>query len=346
MDTQQQQQTVAREETALQEQAQAPFPQGEDKDTLIHYYYQMLLIRRFEEKAGEMYTKAKIGGYCHLNLGEEATVVGFCAGLEPMDYVYTNYREHGYAIGRGISPNAVMAELFGKETGTSHGRGGSMHLFDINHHFMGGYGIVGGQIPLATGAGFALAYRNSHEITACQMGEGTTNGGPFYESLNLAKIYHLPVVYFVVNNQYGMGLRVEKGSAVSEIYRKACAFDMYSERVDGNDLLAVRDAVRRAAMLAREQHEPSLIEAVSFRFRGHSVVDPDRYRNQQEVQQGRALDPVPAFAARLKAAGFIDDQGLDEIEKRVDQEVNDAVKFADESPNPPVDELFDCIYAE
>lgn len=345
MDTQQQQQAVAHEETALQEQAEAPFPQSEDKDTLIHYYHQMLLIRRFEEKAGEMYTKAKIGGYCHLNLGEEATVVGFCAGLEPMDYVYTNYREHGYAIGRSISPDAVMAELFGKETGTSHGRGGSMHLFDINRHFMGGYAIVGGQIPLATGAGFALAYRNSHEVVACQMGEGTTNGGPFYESLNLAKIYHLPVIYFVVNNQYGMGLRVEKGSAVSEIYRKACAFDMYSERVDGNDVLAVRDAVRRAAKLAREQHEPSLIEAVSFRFRGHSVVDPDRYRSQEEVKKGRSLDPIPAFAARLKAAGFIDDQGLDEIEKRVDQEVNDAVKFADESPNPSLDELFDYIYA-
>lgn len=345
MDTQQQQQAVAHEETALQEQAQAPFPQGEDKDTLIDYYHQMLLIRRFEEKAGEMYTKAKIGGYCHLNLGEEATVVGFCSGLEPMDYVYTNYREHGYAIGRGISPDAVMAELFGKETGCSHGRGGSMHLFDINRHFMGGYAIVGGQIPLATGAGFALAYRNAHEVVACQMGEGTTNGGPFYESLNLAKIYHLPVIYFVVNNQYGMGLRVEKGSAVSEIYRKACAFDMYSERVDGNDLLAVRDAVRRGAQLAREQHEPSLIEAVSFRFRGHSVVDPDRYRSEEEVKKGRALDPIPAFAARLKAAGFIDDQGLDEIEKRVEQEVNDAVKFADESPDPPLNELFDYIYA-
>ena len=345
MDTQQQQQAVAQEEAAQRERTQAPFPQGEDKDTLIHYYYQMLLIRRFEEKTGEMYTKARIGGYCHLNLGEEATVVGFCAGLEPTDYVYTNYREHGYAIGRGISPDAVMAELFGKETGCSHGRGGSMHLFDINRRFMGGYAIVGGQVPLATGAAFAVAYRGSHEVVACQMGEGTTNGGPFYESLNLAKIYHLPAIYFVVNNQYGMGLRVEKGSAVSEIYRKACAFDMYSERVDGNDVLAVRDAMRRAAKLGREQHEPSLIEAVSFRFRGHSVVDPDRYRSAEEVKQGRSLDPIPAFAERLKASGFIDDQGLEEIEQRVDQEVAAAVQFADESPDPSVDELFDYMYA-
>lgn len=320
-------------------------PKGESRDTLLHYYHQMVLIRRFEEKAGEMYTKAKIGGYCHLNLGEEATVVGFCEGLEPTDYVYTNYREHGYALGRGITPEAVMAELFGKETGTSHGRGGSMHLFDIKKHFMGGYGIVGGQIPLATGAAFAVSYRGSHEVVVCQMGDGTTNGGPFYESLNLAKIYHLPIIYFVVNNLYGMGLRVEKGSAVSELYRKACAFDMYSERIDGNDVFAVRDAMRRAAKIAREQHEPCLIEAVSFRFRGHSVVDPDRYRNPEEVQKGRANDPIAALAAHMKDAQLIDDQGLQKIEEQVEQEVAHAVKFADESPDPSIDGLFDFIYA-
>src|SRR2546421_8784499 len=209
----------------------------------------MVLVRRFEEKTGEMYQKAHIGGYCHLNLGEEATVVGFCEGLEPTDYVYTNYREHGYAIGRGISPDAVMAELFGKATGCSSGRGGSMHLFDINRRFMGGYAIVGGQIPLATGAAFAVAYRGSHEVVACQMGEGTTNGGPFYESLNLAKIYHLPIIYFVVNNQYGMGLRVEKGSAGRGNFRKGCAFDIESEGVDGTEVLALCQAWRRAARM-------------------------------------------------------------------------------------------------
>src|SRR6266852_2106861 len=330
---------------SVHDQAQASIPRDEDRDTLLHYYYQMVLIRQFEEKAAEMYAKAKIGGYCHLNLGEEATVVGFCAGLEPSDYVYTNYREHGYAIGRGISPNAVMAELFGKETGCSHGRGGSMHLFDIERHFMGGYAIVGGQVPLATGAAFAISYRGSHEVVACQMGEGTTNGGPFYESLNLAKIYQLPIIYFVVNNQYGMGLRVEKGSAVSEIFRKACAFDMRSERVDGNDVLAVRDALRTAARFAREQHEPSLIEAVSYRLRGHSVVDPDRYRNPEEVKAGRANDPITTFAARLKAAGLVDDQGLQKIEEQVNREVEHAVQFAEQSPYPPLEGLFDYIYA-
>jgi pyruvate dehydrogenase E1 component alpha subunit len=337
LDTKRNQQTDVQGVTATPEQSRAHIPKEEDRETLLSYYHQMLLIRRFEEKAGEMYTKAKIGGYCHLNLGEEATVVGFCAGLESDDYVYTNYREHGYAIGRGIAPGVVMAELFGKETGCSLGRGGSMHLFDLSRRFMGGYAIVGGQIPLATGAAFAVAYRDAHEVVACQMGEGTTNNGAFHESLNLAKIYHLPLVYFVVNNLYGMGLRVEKGSAVSEIYRKACAYDMASWRVDGNDVLAVRDAVRHAATLAREQHEPSLVEAVSFRFRGHSVVDPDRYRDREEVQQGRAADPITAFAERLREAGLLDENGVRGIEERVQREVDEAVQFADESPFPSVE---------
>jgi pyruvate dehydrogenase E1 component alpha subunit len=349
LDTKSNQQTDVQIDTSAPEKTQVPIPKEEDRDTLLSYYHQMLLIRRFEEKAGEMYTKAKIGGYCHLNLGEEATVVGFCTGLEPEDYVYTNYREHGYAIGRGITPGVVMAELFGKETGCSLGRGGSMHLFDVHRRFMGGYAIVGGQLLLATGAAFAVAYRDSREVVACQMGEGTTNNGAFHESLNLAKVYQLPLVYFVVNNLYGMGLRVEKGSAVSEIYRKACAYDMASWRVDGNDVLAVRDAVRKAAKLAREQHEPSLVEAVSFRFRGHSVVDPDRYRDKQEVQQGRDSDPITSFAKRLMEAGLLDDNSVHETEERVQRDVDEAVTFADESPYPSVEEfmqgLQDYVYA-
>src|SRR3989440_612421 len=344
MDTRKQKQSDGQSASSVRDRTSAALPQGEDRDTLISYYHQMLLIRRFEEKTGEMYTRARIGGYCHLNLGEEATVVGFCAGLEPEDYVYTNYREHGYAIGRGIPPKAVMAELFGKETGVSHGRGGSMHLFDLKRHFMGGYGIVGGQLPLATGAGFALAYRGSSEIVACQMGDGTTNTGAFHESLNLAKIYNLPIIYFVVNNLYGMGLRVEQGSAVSELYRKACAYDMQSWRVDGNDVLAVRDVMRTAAALAREKHEPSLVEAVSFRFRGHSVVDPDRYRNKEEVQKGRASDPIAAFAARLTEAGLLDENGAHEIDERAQRDVDAAVTFAEESPFPSVEEFMSDLY--
>ena len=349
MDTKRKQQPDVRNAASVNDQTHSTIPEGEDRDTLLNYYRQMVLIRHFEEKAGEMYTKARIGGYCHLNLGEEATVVGFCAGLEPADYVYTNYREHGYAIGRGISPDAVMAELFGKETGCSHGRGGSMHLFDLERRFMGGYAIVGGQLPLATGAAFAVAYRGSHEVVTCQMGDGTTNTGAFHESLNLAKIYSLPIIYFVVNNQYGMGLRVEQGSAVSELYRKACAYNMRSERVDGNDVLAVRDAVRNAANVAREQHEPSLIEAVSYRFAGHSVVDPDRYREKEVVQEAREHDPIPAFASRLISAGLLSEQEAHEIDERAQQEVDAAVKFADESPDPSVEAfmqgLEDYVYA-
>ncbi|GAC1431441.1 MAG: pyruvate dehydrogenase (acetyl-transferring) E1 component subunit alpha [Ktedonobacteraceae bacterium] len=335
--------------TSVSEQIHKPLPEGVERDTLLTFYSQMVLMRRFEEKTGEMYNKARIGGYCHLNLGEEATVVGFCEGLEPTDYVYTNYREHGYALGRGISPGAVMAELFGKDTGCSRGRGGSMHLFDRDRHFMGGYAIVGGQLPLATGAAFAIAYRGSQEVVACQMGDGTTNTGAFHESLNLAKIYQLPIVYFVVNNLYGMGLRVEKGSAVSELYRKACAYDMPSWRVDGNDVLAVRDAMRTAAKLAREQHQPSLVEAVSFRFRGHSVVDPDRYRDKEEVHQGRSYDPIEAFASRLMQAGILDENAGREIEEHAQQEVDAAVTFAEESPYASVEEfmgnLYEYVYA-
>jgi pyruvate dehydrogenase E1 component subunit alpha len=349
VDTTSKPQADAQDAASVREQTYPPLPEGVDRETLLDSYYQMVLVRRFEEKTGEMYQKARIGGYCHLNLGEEATVVGFCQGLEPADYVYTNYREHGYAIGRGISPGAVMAELFGKDTGCSRGRGGSMHLFDLERHFMGGYAIVGGQIPLATGAAFAISYRGSSEVVACQMGDGTTNTGAFHESLNLAKIYYLPIVYFVVNNLYGMGMRVEQGSAVSELYRKACAYDMQSWRVDGNDVLAVRDAMRNAAALAREKHEPSLVEAVSFRFRGHSVVDPDRYRDKEEVQKGREYDPITAFAARLTAAGLLDENGSREIDERVQHEVDEAVKFAEESPYASVEEfmqgLEEYVYA-
>ena len=319
--------------------------ENEDRNTLVRYYHQMLFLRHFEEKSAEMYNKARIGGYCHLNLGEEATVVGFCEGLEPEDYVYTNYREHGYALNRGLSADSVMAELFGKVTGCAHGRGGSMHMFDAERHFMGGYGIVGGQLPLATGAAFALNYHNKPQVVACQMGDGATNGGPFHESLNMAKIYHLPIIFFVVNNGYGMGLAADKGSAVAELYRKGCAYDINSVRVDGNDVLAVRDAMRSAARLAREEREPSLIEAVSYRFRGHSVIDPDRYRNREEVERGRAQDPIPAFAKRLLDAGFLDDAGLAQIEEQALQELDAAVKFAEESPFPPVESLFDFIYA-
>src|ERR1051325_10926846 len=208
---------------------------GEEPEKLQHYYYQMLLRRRFEERASEMYTKAKIGGYCHLNLGEEATIVGLMAALEPEDYIFTNYREHGYIIARGVAPGPVMAELFGKETGVSKGRGGSMHLFDADTHFMGGYAIVGGQVPLATGAAYALKYQEKPGVVLCQVGDATTNIGAWYESLNLAKLWKLPVIFFIVNNGYGMGTTVAEGSSEPDLYKKGSSFRIHGEQVDGTD---------------------------------------------------------------------------------------------------------------
>jgi pyruvate dehydrogenase E1 component alpha subunit len=317
----------------------------EKPDVLVGYYRQMVLMRRFEERTAEMYTRAKIGGYCHLNLGEEATVVGLMAALEPTDYLFTNYREHGYALAKGIEPGRVMAELFGKETGVSRGRGGSMHLFDTRTRLLGGYAIVGGQLPLATGAALAISYRGGTEVVMCQMGDGTTNIGAFHESLNLAAIWRLPVVFVVVNNQLGMGTTVEAASAEPELWKRACAYRMEAERVDGNDVLAVRDAARRAAERARTGEGPTLLEAVSFRLRGHSVVDPARYRSKEDAEASQAADPLPAFRARLIEAGLLDEAGAAALEAEAEREVDEAIAFADQSPDPSPSQLFAYTYA-
>ncbi len=310
------------------------------------YYYQMLLIRRFEERAREMYTRAKIGGYCHLNLGEEATIVGLMAALQKEDYIFTNYREHGYILARGEDPGPVMAELFGRETGVSGGRGGSMHLFDSSKHFMGGYGIVGGQVPLATGAAYALKYKEDPGVVLCQAGDSTTNIGPWYESLNLAKLYQLPIIYFIVNNGYGMGTSVEEHSSEPDLYKKGASFRIHGEQVDGTDVLAVRDAVRRLRERAEKEKEPAILEVVSFRFMGHSVIDPDRYRDQEEVKRNRQqFDPISAFAERLQEAGFADEAWLKETASRVDHEVQAAIDFADKSEPPKMKDLYQYMYA-
>ena len=317
------------------------------KDDLRDLYYQMLLIRRFEEKVGEMYTRAKMGGYVHLNIGEEATVVGAIASLGPQDYLFTSYREHGHAIARGVEPKYVMAELYGKATGTSRGRGGSMHLFDKQRHFFGGYAIVAGQLPLAVGTALASDYRRSDAATLCVFGEGATNIGAFHESLNLAKIWHLPVVFFCVNNLYGMGTAVTRASAVAEIYRKAAAYDMVGEQVNGMDVLAVREATAKALRRAREEREPTLLEALTYRYRGHSMADPARYRTEEEVRQWRERDPIGNFQHRLLAAGVLREDEVGQIEERVNHEVEEAVEFAENSPDPdPATELYKYMYAE
>lgn len=326
--------------------------QGESKtdpDELRDYYRQMTLIRVFEQKAAEMYTRAKIGGYCHLNLGEEATVVGLIAALIPSDYLFTSYRDHGYALARGAEPGRVMAELFGRAEGVSGGRGGSMHLYDTRLKLLGGYGIVGGQIPPATGAALALAYRGEpgpdSDAVMCLLGDGATNIGAFHESLNLASVWRLPILYVIVNNGLGMGTSVEAAAGEPELFRRGASYRIPGHRVDGNDVLAVRDAALEALRRVRGEHQPMLLEAVSYRLRGHSVVDPARYRTDQETARLRALDPVPALRARLIDAGVLDEQAAGEIDADAEQIVADAVDFADRAPAPDQEALFDYVYA-
>lgn len=322
---------------------------GDSKETLRDFYAQMVLVRTFEQRAAEMYQRAKIGGYCHLNLGEEATVVGLMAALDARDYLFTTYREHGYALCRGMAPGPVMAELFGRSTGVSGGRGGSMHLFDSKLRFLGGYGIVGGQIPPATGAALALTYRGDPgpdaEAVMCLMGDGTTNIGSFHESLNLAGLWRLPIVYVIVNNGLGMATPVEKASAEPDLYKRGCSYRIPGERVDGDDVIAVREAATAMLDRARTERQPGLLEAMSYRLRGHSVVDPARYRSKEEIERLRSLDPVPVFRTSLVAAGILDEEAARRIEERAAKDVDDAVRFADESPEPKVEELFAYAYA-
>jgi pyruvate dehydrogenase E1 component alpha subunit len=309
----------------------------------------MVLVREFELRASEMYARAKIGGYCHLNLGEEATVVGLMAALQERDYLFTTYRDHGYAIVRGMEPGAVMAELFGKSTGVVGGRGGSMHMFDADLRMLGGYGIVGGQIPPATGAAFAIDYRSKAgkkaEAVMCLMGDATTNIGAFHESLNLAGLWKLPIVYVIVNNRLGMGTPVELSSAEPDLYKRGSAYRIPGERVDGDDPIAVRDAALAALEKARVDRQPSILETMSFRLKGHSVVDPARYRSKEDNEEAQANDPVPAFRNRLIRDGVLDEKAADGIHDAVEKRVTDAVEFADASPDPDPSELFDAVYA-
>ena len=317
-----------------------------DKASLLKLYREMLLIRRFEEKTAEMYQAAKIGGFCHLNIGEEATIVGAISSLRPQDYVYSTYREHGHALAKGVDPNAVMAELFGKETGTSHGRGGSMHLFSQEHRFYGGYAIVGQALPIACGTAYAISYEEKDEVVMSIFGDGATNIGAFHESLNVAKLWHLPIVFVCVNNLYGMGTAVNRASAVTEIWKKACAYGMTGERVDGMDVLAVRRITDQLVAQAREKHEPSLLECVTYRYRGHSMSDPDTYRGKDEVKEWQSRDGILSLGDYMKKQKMLDDQEIQKIDEEITATVEAAVKFADESPEPDPKDLYRDVYAE
>jgi pyruvate dehydrogenase E1 component alpha subunit len=316
-------------------------------ETLVDYYRQMMLIRRFEEKCQEMYTKAKIGGFLHLYIGEEATGVGAVAALEPQDHIFTHYRDHGHAIARGLDINPLMAELFGKVTGCSKGLGGSMHFADASKHFWGGYAIVGAHLTLACGVALACKMQKTNGVVMVFFGDGATNGGEFYESLNFAQLWKLPVVFVCENNLYAMGTPLDVHSSVTEIYRKACAFDMMAERVDGNDLLVMREASMRAAEHARSGKGPVLLEAMTYRFRGHSAQDTQKYRSKEDVEKHRAGDPIDTFRRYLVEHGIATDKALDAIDEKVDDEVEESVRFAEESPEPGHEWIMQSgVYAE
>lgn len=317
-----------------------------DPKELLRLHHQMVLIRRFEEKVTEMYTRAKIGGYCHLNIGEEGAVVGSISALSDRDYILTSYREHGHAIARGMDPRNVMAELFGKETGVVHGRGGSMHLMDVSRRFMGGWAIVGAHLPIAAGAALAINYRGGDEVVATYLGEGATNIGAFHETLNAAKLWKLPILFIVVNNLYEMGTPVAQTSAIPEQYRKAQTYEIPSEQVDGMDVLAVREATERALAHTRSRREPSFLELMAYRFRGHSVIDPARYRPDDELKSWMARDPLVLFQERLKAAKLLTDDEIAAVEQEVEATVEEAVAFADSSPSPEISTLYDYLYEE
>ena len=315
-----------------------------DKKKAVELLEKMLLIRHFEERAQEMYMKAKIGGFLHLAVGEEATIVGCTSVMRDDDYLISTYREHGPILARGTDPKLVMAELFGKETGTSRGRGGSMHLFDLQRRFMGGYGIVGGNLPLAAGLALASDYKGEESVTLCMFGDGASNQGTFGETMNIAALWKLPVVFLVVNNQYGMGTALSRHSAVTDLSSKAECLGVPGERVDGMDVLAVRECVAEHLRRAREDRQPTLVESLTYRFRGHSAADPEVYRTKEEVQQWRERDPIVVFAKTLQEAGHLDEKGVEELDRKAVEMVDEAVNFADESPAPALESLYENVY--
>jgi pyruvate dehydrogenase E1 component alpha subunit len=312
---------------------------------LLELYRRMVLIRQFEEKTAEMYARGKITGFCHLYAGEEAVAVGAIYALYDKDYVVSTYREHGHCLAKGADPKVVMAELFGKITGISRGRGGSMHLFDPDLRFMGGYAIVGGGLPIATGLGLSVQYNEGPEVVCCFFGDGALPQGAFHESLNMASLWKLPVVFVCENNFYGMGTMVQNAICQEELYRFAEPYKMPGVRVDGMDVLEVYGATMEAVARAREGDGPSLIEAVTYRFRGHSMSDPAEYRSKREERIWQERDPIKNLRRRMLGERHVAEARLGEIEAAVGREIEEAVKFADESPEPSVDELGKGIYA-
>jgi len=314
-----------------------------DETELRRLFELMLLVRAFEPEAERQYKKAKIGGYCHLATGQEATHVGAVGAMRDDDVLVAAYRVHGLALARGVEPGAVMAELFGRVDGCAHGRGGSMHLLDVERGFLGGWGIVGGHLPVATGVALELARREEPRAVLCELGDGAVNTGAWHESLNLAALWKLPVVFLVVNNRYGMGTSVERASAEPDLHKRACAYRMRGEKVDGDDLVAVVECTRELLARARDEYEPSVLEAVTYRYRGHSVADAGwSYRSKEEVEEHQRRDPIERAAEQL---GLGEDE-VAELREQAKQRVKEAVEFADASAEPDVASLGEHVYGD
>lgn len=315
-----------------------------DTDQLLDFYRQMYLIRRFEERAAEQYAYGKIGGFLHLYIGEEAVAVGAIAAMTERDHLFTHYRDHGYALAIGADPKEAMAELFGKETGTTKGRGGSMHMVHPPRNFWGGYAIVGGHIPLAVGAGLAIKHKGEDAVSVAIFGDGSTNAGAFHEAANMASLWKLPVVFLCENNLYGMGTAVEYASAVPQMSTKAQGHGIETEIVDGQDVLAMYDAMQRAIKHCKEGNGPFFLEAMTYRFRGHSMADPEAYRDRQEIDHHRERDPIPLFKEQLIGAEKASNEAFERIDNEIEEVVEEAVQFADESDFPDPSTLYDWIY--
>ncbi|HEY5670661.1 MAG TPA: pyruvate dehydrogenase (acetyl-transferring) E1 component subunit alpha [Anaerolineales bacterium] len=317
-----------------------------EKNEYLDLYYQMVLIRIVEEQAAQLYQQGKIGGFLHLYIGQEAVSTGLISVRQPQDRVITAYRDHGVAINCGISAKEVMAELLGKATGISKGKGGSMHMADVKKNFWGGHAIVGAHLPLAAGLALGDQYQGNDGVTICMFGDGATNIGYFHEALNLSKVWNLPVLWVCENNQYGMGTAVERASAVSEIRQKAEGYAMANGRVDGMDIMAVREASRQALEQVRSGQGPYFLEVITYRYRGHSMGDPERYRQSDEIRKWQENDPIGIYRGYLTGQKIASEEELDQIDSQVGDEVQQAVQFAEASPEPAPEALFEHVYVE
>jgi pyruvate dehydrogenase E1 component alpha subunit len=315
-----------------------------DRDVLIGMYKQMALFRRFEERVGLAYTKQKFSGFCHLHIGQEGLAVGVQQALRPSDYMISGYRSHTQAIGKGISPGAVMAELFGKVDGACRGKGGSMHMFSKEHNFLGGHGIVGGQAPLAVGVGFAIRYRNEDNVIVCYMGDAATNQGQVFEVMNMAATWDLPVLFIVENNRYGMGTDITRTTSVDHLWKRALAFDMGHSDVDGMNVVTVYEHVNELVETMRKNKKPHLLEALTYRYRGHSVSDPGTYRTKEEVEDyQKNRDPILGLGRQLIEKKWATEEDLKAWDNEAKELSKEAEAFADASPEPAVEELWDHV---